>query len=103
MKEAFESFGLLALSERVTAQSIQLRIQLLATGRFVSVLSDSVLQKNAERWSLKALPIDLPSKPPPWSIVRLKNRTVGPVVQLFIDHLREVTKSISVPERERSR
>jgi hypothetical protein len=45
MKEAFESFDLEALSERVTAQSIQLRIQLLATGRFVSVLSDSVLQK----------------------------------------------------------
>ena len=96
MEEAFGAHGLQASSERVTAASIQLRIQLLATGHFVSILSDSVLQENAKRWSLKALPIDLPVKPPPWSIVKLKHRTVSPVVQLFIDHLREVAKSKSV-------
>ena len=92
-----------APSERVTTASIQLRIQLLATGRFVSVLADSVLQGNAERWSLKALPIDLRAKPPPWSIVKLKHRTVSPVVQLFIDHLREVTgsKSVIAPDSKR--
>ena len=96
MEEALGAHGLQASSERVTAASIQLRIQLLATGHFVSILSDSVLQENAKRWSLKALPIDLPVKPPPWSIVKLKHRTVSPVVQLFIDHLREVAKSKSV-------
>jgi DNA-binding transcriptional LysR family regulator len=79
----------------VTTSSIQLRIQLLETGRFVSVFTDSVLQGNAERWSLKVLPIDLGARPPPWSIVRLKHRTVSPVVQVFIDHLRAVAKSKS--------
>lgn len=96
MKEAFEAYGLQPPSERVTTASIQLRIQLLQTGRFVSVFADSMLQGNAERWSWKALPIDLRAKLPPWSIVKLKNRTVSPVVQLFIDHLREVVKSKSV-------
>jgi DNA-binding transcriptional LysR family regulator len=95
IKKAFEAYGLQAPSERVTTSSIQLRIQLLETGRFVSVFTDSVLQGNAERWSLKVLPIDLGARPPPWSIVRLKHRTVSPVVQVFIDHLRAVAKSKS--------
>jgi DNA-binding transcriptional LysR family regulator len=102
MKEAFEAHGLQAPAERLTAHSIQLRIQLLATGRFVSVLADTVLRGNAERWSLKPLPINLRAKPPPWSIVRLKNRTVSPVVQVFIDHLLEVVKTrpIQTPNRK---
>jgi len=93
MKDAFEACGVQAPAEGVTAPSIQLRIRLLATGHFISVLSDSVLRENAKRWSLKALPIDLPVKPPPWSIVKLKNRTVSPVVEIFIDHLRATAKS----------
>jgi DNA-binding transcriptional LysR family regulator len=101
IKEAFEAHGLQAPSERVAAHSIQLRIQLLATGGFVSVLPDSILQENAERWSLKALPIDLRGNPPPWSIIKLKNRTVGPVVHLFIDHLRVVAKTRSDQAKNR--
>lgn len=95
--KAFESHGLQPPVERVTAHSIQLRLQLLATGRFISVLADSVLRENAKQWSLKALPIDLAALPPPWSIVRLKNRTLSPVAQLFIEHLREVAKSKPLP------
>ena len=49
MKEIFESHGLHVPSERVTASSIQFRIQMLATGRFLSVLADSVLRENAMR------------------------------------------------------
>jgi DNA-binding transcriptional LysR family regulator len=95
IKESFEARGLQAPVERITAPSIQLRIQLLATGHFLSVLPDSVLRGNAKRWSLKALPIDLPVEPPPWSIVKLKNRTVSPVVQIFIDHLVKVAEALS--------
>jgi DNA-binding transcriptional LysR family regulator len=103
IKESFEADGLQAPSERVTTSSIQLRIQLLETGRFVSVFTDSVMQGNTERWSLKALPIDLRAKPPPWSIVKLRHRTVSPVVQLFIDHLRDVAKSkfVTAPDSKR--
>jgi DNA-binding transcriptional LysR family regulator len=94
LQEAFEAEGLKAPSERVTAASILLRIHLIATGHFVSVLPDSVLRSVAKQMSFKVLPIDLRIKAPPVVIIRLKNRTLSPVVQLFIDHLREVTKSI---------
>jgi DNA-binding transcriptional LysR family regulator len=96
IKEAFEANHLKLPSERVTAASILLRNQLLATGRFLTMLPDSVLRYTATQWSLKSLPIDLRIKPWPIAILTLKNRTLSPVTQLFIEHLRGVAKSLSV-------
>lgn len=95
--EAFKAHGLEVPQERVSASSILLRNQLLATGRFLSVLPDSVLRHNAKQWSLKALPIDLRIKPRPIAIITLKNRTVSPVVQLFIEQVRAVAKTMFAP------
>ena len=97
VREAFESEGLKVPSGSVTADSVLLRIELLATGRFLSVLSDSVLRGVAIQSAFKVLPIKLHSKSPPIVILRLKNRTLSPVVQIFIEHLREVAKSASAP------
>jgi hypothetical protein len=38
---------------------MQLRMQLLATRRYLTVLTDSTLQYSAKRWSLKTLPVNL--------------------------------------------
>lgn len=97
--DAFRAQGLEGPRARVNAGSMVLRNQLLATGRFLSVLPASVLRHNAKRWSLKALPVDLGGKPRSVAIVTLKNRTVSPVVQLFIEHLRAVAKTIVAPAR----
>jgi DNA-binding transcriptional LysR family regulator len=92
--EAFKSEGLRAPRENVTASSMLLRSRLLATGRYVTVLPESVLRYNAKNWSLKALPIDLAMKPMSVTIIRLKKRTVSPVVQLFIEQVRAVAKKL---------
>ena len=97
LTEAFNAHGLEVPQERVSAGSILLRNHLLATGRFLTVLPDSVLRYNAKQWSLKALPIDLGVKPRSIAIVTLKNRTVSPVVQLFVEHLRAVAKTMFAP------
>jgi len=73
---------------------VNVRIHLLATGRFVTIFPESLVQSIAERWSIKTLPIDLGIRAPPVGIVTLKNRTLSPVVQLFIDAARDVAKSI---------
>jgi DNA-binding transcriptional LysR family regulator len=99
--EAFQARGLEAPAERVSASSIPLRNYLLATGRFLTVLTNSVLHYNAKQWSLKALPIDLRVKPPAIAILTLKNRTPSPVVQLFIEHLREAAKPMKTLPRSR--
>ena len=95
--EAFKAHGLEVPQERVSAGSILLRNHLLATGRFLDVLPDSVLRYNAMQWSLKALPVDLGVKPASIAIVTLKNRTVSPVVQLFVEQVRAVAKAMFAP------
>jgi len=95
--EAFKARGLKIPQEKVSASSILLRNHLLATGRFLTVLPDSVLRYNAKQWSLKALPVDLGVKLRSVAIITLKNRTVSPVVQLFVEHVRAVAKTMSAP------
>jgi DNA-binding transcriptional LysR family regulator len=68
---------------------------LLATDRFISAEVGSVLQFNADRFPMKVLPVNLPINPWPVWLVTLKNRTVSPVVQTFVKHVREVTKRMS--------
>jgi DNA-binding transcriptional LysR family regulator len=97
--DAFKAHGLKAPKETVSTASILVRNHLLATGRFLTVLPDSVLRYNAKQWSLKALPIDLRIKPRPIAIVTLKNRTVSPAVQLFVEHVRAVAKSMFAPSK----
>jgi DNA-binding transcriptional LysR family regulator len=92
--EAFKMHGLDLPREGVSAGSIVLRNHLLATGRFVSVLPHSVLQHNAQQWSLKALPLDLGVKPRSIAIVMLKHRTVSPVVERFVEHVRATAKTM---------
>jgi DNA-binding transcriptional LysR family regulator len=96
--EAFAARGLPVPQESVSAD-VNVRIHLLATGRFVTIFPDSLVQSIAERWSIKTLPIDLGIRAPPVGIVTLKNRTLSPVVQLFIDAARDVAKSIGGKSR----
>jgi len=95
IEQVFRAGGLTMPTNCVTSNSIHLRMHLLASGRFVTLLPESVLRYNAKRWSLKALPIDLDIEPRPVAFVTLKNRTLSPVVQRFIDCAGELAKSFS--------
>jgi DNA-binding transcriptional LysR family regulator len=92
--EAFKVHGLEAPQDKVSASSMLLRNRLLATGRYLTVLPESVLRYNAKQWSLKALPVDLGMKPMSFTIITLKNRTVSPVVALFVEQVRAVAKTM---------
>jgi DNA-binding transcriptional LysR family regulator len=76
----------------VAADSVLVRAHLIATGRFVTVFPASVLRSVVGQMSFKALPIKFKVKAPPIVSIRLKNRTVSPVTELFIEHLRAVAK-----------
>jgi DNA-binding transcriptional LysR family regulator len=71
------------------------RLSLLATGRFVTMCSPSILRFPARRPEIKVLPVKLPITPVPIGIVTLRNRALGPVAQLFIEHAREVAKPLA--------
>jgi DNA-binding transcriptional LysR family regulator len=93
LKQAFESQGLQVPKERVVTSFILMRNHLLASGRYLTVLPESALRYNAKQWALRALPVKLQTTPQPVAIVSLKNRTLSPAVQLFVEHLRGATKA----------
>jgi DNA-binding transcriptional LysR family regulator len=95
MAEAFRTHGLDMPTICLTTFSVELRSDLLASGRFITAFPRSVLRANADRFSLKELPIDLPVRPWPVEIITLKNRTLSPVAQRFIEHIRAFTRSMT--------
>ncbi|HZP78377.1 MAG TPA: LysR family transcriptional regulator [Pseudolabrys sp.] len=86
--EAFRAKGLSTPVASVTTISVHVRSQLLATGRFLAIMPGSGLQQNAQRWQLRALPVDLGVRMPPVGILTLKNRTISPAAALFIEQAR---------------
>jgi len=97
--DAFRRQGLGVPQETVASLSMHLRTHLLANGKFLTIMPNTMYQYNAERWSLKALPIDLGIRARQVAIITLKHRTLSPVVQLFLDQARAVTNSIQWPTR----
>jgi DNA-binding transcriptional LysR family regulator len=92
--KAFRTRGLQEPGLVITTFSIHLRNNLVGSGEFITALPGSVLRIYRKRHSLKELSIEL-SVHPPVAVVTLRNRTLGPVVQLFIQCAREVAKSLA--------
>jgi DNA-binding transcriptional LysR family regulator len=93
--DAFHARGLNPPRHAVTTHlSIQLLTALLATGRFLAVMSRSTLRLSGKRLGLKALPVNLHLRSGPVGIVTLKNRTLSPASELFIDCAREIAKPL---------
>src|SRR5262249_44661277 len=59
---------------------------------FLGAMPASLLRFGANLPYVKALPVTLPIPPWPVGIMSLKNRTLTPVIQLFIECARQVTK-----------
>jgi DNA-binding transcriptional LysR family regulator len=79
----------------VIAEPAEVRMSLLATGRFVSMFPDSVLRFPNLRTEVKVLPVKQPLGSVPIGIITLRNRTINSVAQRFIDSAREATKTAS--------
>lgn len=93
--EAFRANGVEAPTATVSTSSGNLRDTLLATGRFLSLLPESLLHFTAKSSSFKVLPVELPTTRGKTSIMTLKNRELGPVAKLFIECAREVAKPLA--------
>ena len=93
--QAFLANGLQCPRATVVAVPPEVRISLLTTGRFLSVLPASVLKFFSRRAEVKILPVELPVAGVPNGIVTLKNRTLGPASQRFIQAAREVARSFA--------
>jgi DNA-binding transcriptional LysR family regulator len=95
VEEAFREHGLPLPKVSLNTLSIHLRTSLLGSGRYIAVLPHSVVRSYGKHFALKILPIHLPARPWPVTIVTLKNRSLGPVVERFMACTREVTKPLA--------
>ena len=93
--KALQASGLEAPRASNTTFSMHVRMQLLATGRFLTIMHGSTLRYYAKPWSLKALPVDLAIPPVPIALLSLRNRTFSPVVRLFVEQARAVANSMT--------
>src|SRR5262249_36497476 len=75
--------------------SFSAQTELLATGRFITVLPGFMLRVTSPKLPLKALPVALPNPRMPIGIVTLKNRTLTPLAQLVIDTVRTFAKPLA--------
>ena len=94
---AFRASGMKFPPKGVAFGTTHLNCALLASGPFVSIFPGSLLRLGTNLPPLKILPVELPIPPWPVGLMTLKNRTLSPVVQLFIDRAREVVKPLAKP------
>jgi len=80
---------------KVASYSVPLQYGLCAAGKFISVTSGLTLHFIGRQQGVKALPIEFPIWPWPVAIVTLKNRTVSPIVNVFIEQVRAFFAQLS--------
>lgn len=87
---AFRQSGLQYPRVCVFAFAYEMRMKLLATGRYLTVLPSSVLRFPENHPSIRTLRVDFPIKSGPIGIIRLKNRVLNPAVRLLAECAREI-------------
>jgi len=79
----------------VVTHSEYLKNNLLATGRFLTVLPSFMMKVPGRYPPLKALPVAFHDTPAPIGLVTLKNRMLTPLAQLFIENIRTLAKPMA--------
>jgi DNA-binding transcriptional LysR family regulator len=96
LAEAFQARGLNMPAASLVTLSTHLVAQLLATGQYVTAFPGSWVRFN----SFKILPVELPVRPWPLAILRLKNRLVSPVVERFLACFRAHAQQLSAARKK---
>jgi DNA-binding transcriptional LysR family regulator len=92
---AFRAGGLADPRATVVTSALEIRTNLLRTGRYLSIMPEFWLRLPGRHPFLRKLPVELPIAGDPIGIVTLKNRKASPVAKLFIECAREVAKSLA--------
>jgi len=92
--ESFRSIGVGPPKPQTIANSMAIRIGLVKTMGFLTILPSSMLHFYPDRRSLRTLPVKLPMKAQPVEIVWLKHRTPSPVAGTCLKCLRALAKPL---------
>lgn len=92
---AFRAEGLTSPRTTVVTLSMNMRNKLLATGRFLTMMSGFMLKLPGKHPSLRSLPVELHNARGTVAIVTLRSRTLSPLAELFIKTARTVAKPLT--------
>jgi DNA-binding transcriptional LysR family regulator len=95
MAQAFAARGVDMPKLHVMSFSIPLRIGLVAAGPYLTAVPASVVRRSIDRLPVKVLPVEMSGSQWPVVLVTLKNRTLSPVAQSFVDHVRAIAPTMS--------
>jgi DNA-binding transcriptional LysR family regulator len=92
--EVFRVNGVEPPRSGVVCNSIGMHFALLGTGRFLAMFPGSLLRFGTQVDSVSVLPVEPGIRPEPVGISTLKNRTISPAAQIFIECARDVAKPL---------
>jgi DNA-binding transcriptional LysR family regulator len=95
VRDIFGAKGLPCPRASVVSHDLEMTINLLRSGRYLSIHAESVLGFPDKHPLIRKLPVELPSVTGPVGILTLKDRALSPAVQLFIDCARQIAKSLA--------
>jgi DNA-binding transcriptional LysR family regulator len=91
--ETFRNSGLEPPSGTALTVSLHLYMRLIETGRWLGLIPASVMRFGGKQLRIKLLPVETSSLPAPVGIVMVKDRTLTPLAERFIDCARKIAKS----------
>jgi DNA-binding transcriptional LysR family regulator len=91
--EVFRKSGLETPSATVVTVSLHLYMHLIETGCWLGLVPASVMRFGGKRMHLKVLPVKTLSPPAPVGFVAVKDRTLTPLAERFVECSRKVANS----------
>src|ERR1700730_8364869 len=91
--EVFRNSGLESPPATVVTVSLHLYMRVIETGRWVGLVPASVMRFGGRQMHIKALPVKISSPPAPVGFITVKDRTLTPLPERFIECTRKVANS----------
>jgi DNA-binding transcriptional LysR family regulator len=93
--DALHAAGVAAPRITVATTSSSLRGEMLATGRYLTMVPRYWVLLPRKHPSLRVLPVEFPNTRLKVAIITLKNRSLSRATELFIDSVRALTKPLA--------
>jgi DNA-binding transcriptional LysR family regulator len=88
--EAFRKSGVEPPAATVLTVSLHLYMRLVETGRWLGLVPASVMRFGGKHMRIKVLPIKISSPPAPVGFITVRNRTLTPLAERFMECSRKV-------------
>jgi DNA-binding transcriptional LysR family regulator len=96
--QAFRAEGLGLPRTTLTSISVQMRLDLLEGGHFLTIHPSSLLRRAGNRGRFKALPVELRDIAGPIACIRLLKRPATGATKLFVEMTRAVARAVAGSE-----